>query len=214
MPDDRTFTEAEHEAILTEAVRREVAQATEDKDAKITELQNQLDVIEAEKAEALTAQEKAEKDLTDFKADIEAKETAAARKDERIDAVKAISAVELPETYFTDARVQRWCEMADEQFETLLDDMAEQALASLDDQQVKEVASLEGEARRVKLAEILSSKKGTEGTPPGATPPTQPGRETAAFGGGTTPRSPDRGEGGTSRLGQWLGARAPEPVIN
>lgn len=212
MADARTFTEAEHEAILTEAVRREVASATEDKDAKITELENQLDVIEAEKAEALTAKEKSEKDLQDYIEAQEAKETAAARRDERIDAVKAISAVELPETYFTDARVQRWCEMADEQFDTLLDDMAEQAMASLDDQQVKEVASLEGEARRAKLAEVLAANKGTDEQAGAATPPAT--RETAAFGGGSTPRSPNKGGDGPSALGKWLGARGPAPVSN
>lgn len=212
MADARTFTEAEHEAILTEAVRREVASATEEKEAKIIELENQVDVIEAEKAEALTAKEKAEKDLEDFKADITAREEAAARKDERIDAVKAISAVELPESYFTESRVQRWCEMADEQFDTLLDDMAEQALASLDDQQAKEVASLEGEARRAKLAEVLAANKGTDEGAGAATPPV---RETAAFGGGSTPRSPNTpSEGGASTLGRWLGARGPAPVSN
>lgn len=212
MADARTFTEAEHEAILTEAVRREVAQATEERDARVVELENQLDVIEAEKAEALTAKEKAEQDLASYRAEIEAREVAAARKDERVAAVQAISAIELPESYFTDERVQRWCEMADEQFNTLLDDMAEQAMASLDDKQVNEVASLEGEARRAKLAEVLAANKGTD-EPAGAhvTPPT---RETAAFGGGSTPRSPETAEGGTSKLGQWLGARGSAPVTN
>ncbi len=50
----------------------------------------------------------------------------AARKTERVAAVKAADSA-LPEEYFTEARAQRWAEMADEAFTSLVADLTEAA---------------------------------------------------------------------------------------
>lgn len=205
--DGRTFTEAEHEALLTDAVRREVASATEEKDTTISELENKVDLLEAEKAEALQAKETAQQELEDFKATIEHEREVSSRKDARIAAVKEISAAELPDTYFSDERVTRWAEMADEAFEALLNDMAEQAMAHLDDRQVAEVAALEGEPRRKKIAEFIGERK-EKANEHGEAPKGGVVTETAAFSGGKSPAGTTEG----STLGKWLGARRSAPV--
>lgn len=205
----RTFTEAEHEAILTEAVRREVASATEATETEKAELQNRIDVLEAEKAEALTAKENAETALEEFKQSITEKEEAEARKESRVAAVKEIAATELPDTYFSDERTTRWAEMSEEAFEALLDDMAEQAMAHLDDQQVTEVASLEGEARRKKIAEVFAERR-EEADRSGAHVPGKTVTETAAFRGGKTPGE----NAGKSTLSTFLGAATRAPANN
>lgn len=204
----RTFTEAEHEAILTEAVRREVASATESLETQTSELQNRIDVLEAEKAEALTARDAAKQELEDFKAELDHEREVSSRRESRIAAVKEISATVLPDEYFSDERVTRWAEMADEAFDALLDDLAEQSIAHLDDRQVTEIASLEGEARRKKIAEFVGERK-EQAKEHGEVTKPDAGRETAAFSGGKSPAS-----GGGSSLGAWLGARGHAPATD
>lgn len=203
----RTFSEAEHEAILTDTVRRERAAAVEELETEKAELQTRIDVLEAEKAEALQAKEAAETELEEFKAGIETEKEVAARKTERADAVKDVTT--LPDTYFTDERVTRWAEMSEEAFETFLDDMAEQTLARLSEEQRTEIAQIEdGEAKRKKIAAYLEAareSKEREGASTSVIP------ETAAFSGGKTPA----GDGtGRSTLSTFLGATAGAPASN
>ncbi len=80
----------------------------------------------------------------------------AARKTERVAAVKAADSA-LPEEYFTEARAQRWAEMADEAFTSLVADLTEAA----------------SHRPVTKAAETASTEKDV--------------RETAAFKGGETP---------------------------
>jgi hypothetical protein len=197
--DERTFTEKEHEALVTDAVRREVAAAIEEKDATVTELQGRIDVLESEKAAADQKVQDAEKALEDYKAEQARVAEVAAKRDSRVGAIKEVSA-HLPETYFTDERVGRWAEMADEDFAALVEAQVETSIAALPTEEAKEFEGLEGEARRAKLSEVLGKRKENAGE-------VKP--ETAAFTGGTVPSSRETaGEGGSSTLGTWLSSRA------
>lgn len=174
----RTFTEAEHEAILTTEVRREVASATEVKDARIAELETQVDTLEAEKASLETKVTEAETAFETFKTESEQAAEVAARRESRVDAVKRISARELPESYFTEARVTRWAEMADESFNELLEDLAVPAISELAAEEASQLEGLEGEARITKLGDILASRREAADAKV-----TAPQRQTAAFNG-------------------------------
>ena len=210
--DDRTFSMAEHEALLTDAVRRERETAKEEFVTELDDLRNRVDVLEAEKAEAVAAKEKAEQDLADYKAEVETAQEVDARKADRVAAVKEISSTDLPESYFTDTRVQRWAEMADEDFTALLDDMAMTTIASLSDEEQAELDKLEGEARRAKVIELAAARKGNgeETEREGAFVPER--RETAAFTGGTRPTT--NPSAGGSTLGRFLGATGHRPADN
>lgn len=192
--EERTYTEAEHFALLTDAVSRETANATAEAASKITELESKVDVLEAEKAEAVTKAEKAEQDLIDFKAELELAAEIEGRKEARVAAVREISLTELPDTYFTDERVSRWAEMADEQFNSLLDDMAASAAVGLTAEEAKLIENLDGEALRAKFAEIAQVRRETAGDEDDESSVT---KETAAFKGGTSP---------TNKQGSSLGA--------
>jgi DNA repair exonuclease SbcCD ATPase subunit len=196
--DDRTFTEKEHEALVTDAVRREVASATEETRREVAELQSKLDVLESEKAAAEQRAADAEKALEDYKAEQARVAEVAAKRDERVAAIKEVSA-HLPDTYFTDERVGRWAEMADDAFDTLVEAQAETSIAALPAEEAKLFEGLEGEARRVKLAEVVGKRKEAAGT-------TEVARETAAFGGGVAPSSRETADDGThtTTLGSWL----------
>lgn len=140
------YTEDQHFALLTSAVEREtasitaarteleaqVASLTEDKagvDAQLAEANGRLDVLEAEKVNAEAAAAAAVKALDDFKAELAEKAQVETRKADRIAAVKAANS-NLPDDYFSEARVQRWAEMADEQFTALVADMTESLAAA------------------------------------------------------------------------------------
>jgi hypothetical protein len=147
--DERTFTEAEHFALLTDAVQRETSSLTAEKsqlETTVSELQARVDVLEAEKAAETAAKDQAVSEFEAFKAEIAEKAAVEARKADRVARVKA--AAELPDTYFTDDRIQRWAEMADEQFEALVADLAEVAAAapasSGDGKTVTETAAFKG----------------------------------------------------------------------
>lgn len=185
---DRTFTEAQHFALLTDAVARETATlstakeelesknvALETEKAELatanTELQSRIDVIEAEKTAAEQARDSvqaefdAHKDAETQRAEVEA------RKVDRLAKVKAANSG-LGDDYFTEARVQRWAEMAEETFEALVADIGEAAAASA------------AEPTAEKSAEELEKEA----------------RETAAFKGGDTPTA----GGGTTLFGQFM----------
>ncbi len=208
MTDTRKYSQEEHEAILTDAVRREVASATETKDSRISELEQQLDVLESEKAALEQAKSDAEKAFEDYKADQERQREVAERKDARVTAIKEVTAHDLPDSYFTDERVTRWAEMAEEDFEALVESQAEASVAALTSEEAKELAGLEGDARRAKLVEVIGKRKESandQGTPPAE-------RETAAFSGGVIPSSRENADDGTqpTHLSTWLNRRAAQ----
>jgi chromosome segregation ATPase len=122
----RTFTEAEHLAVLTDAVRRETATLQSEKESLSTEkatLESRVDMLEAEKAVLITERDTAVSELTTFKADQAEKSAAEARKEDRLAKAKA-AADHLPEDFFTPERASRWAEMTDEAFETACADLA------------------------------------------------------------------------------------------
>lgn len=189
MADERTFTEKEHFALLTDAVTREVAKATEEADERITELTSRIDVLEAEKAAEVEKREAVEREFADFKAELEKAAEVEGRKSERIEAVKAVAT--LPESYFTTERAQRWAEMPDEQFTALLDDFAEATATSLGAEAVKEVAALDGDAKRNAVAQLVAKAREAGESDGGVT--TVITKETAAFTGGKSPSDPESG---------------------
>jgi chromosome segregation ATPase len=169
--DDRTFTESQHQALLTDAVARETASLNVVKeelearvetlssekaavDAEKAELQSRIDVLEAERAAAQKAHEDSVAEFEAFKTDLEEKAAVEARKADRVTRVKAANA-SLGDAYFTEERVLRWAQMSDEQFDSLVADITESAATSASSTETK--------------------------------PATEQARETAAFTGGTTP---------------------------
>lgn len=139
------YTEAQHFALLESAVERETASLTEVRgqleaqvaslttekaaaDAELSEVKARIDVLEAEKASAEAALEAKTKEFEDYKAELARVERVEALKTERVARVKAANA-NLADSYFTAERVQRWAEMADETFESLVADMTEAAAA-------------------------------------------------------------------------------------
>ena len=126
MADEKTYSEAEHIAILADRVSKETADLTAERDqlaSAKTELENKLDVAESAKTAAEQEAAEAKKSLEDFKAEVESDREAAARKDERIKKVRE-SAEHLGDDFFEDeARVQRITAMKDEDFEGYLADL-------------------------------------------------------------------------------------------
>ena len=133
------YTEDQHFALLQSAVQRgtaelstvkeqletQVASLTEAKtnaEAQLAEAQAKADVLEAEKATAEAEKAAIAKEFEDFKAELARKEEIETRKADRVSKVKAANA-NLADEYFTEARAQRWAEMADEAFEALVEDM-------------------------------------------------------------------------------------------
>lgn len=205
VPEKRTFTEEEHFALVADAVSREVASATDALSQENTDLKARVDVLEAEKAAEVEAKNAIQAEFDQFKADLETAREVEARKESRKAAVKEVAG-SLSDDYFTDERVQRWAEMADEAFADLLDDLVDTQIAQLAPEVVAEFAGLVGEDKRTKLAEVRSRAKAeTPDTP-------APAVETAAFTGGVTPTSPET-KGST--LGQLLrasGHAVPAPT--
>jgi chromosome segregation ATPase len=127
MADEKTYSENEHIAILSDRVAKETADLTAERDQLVSdkgELETKLDVAESAKQAAEQKAADAEKALEEFKAQIETEREAAARKDERIAKAKE-TASHLAEDFFEDEkRVARIVAMADEDFEGYLADLA------------------------------------------------------------------------------------------
>jgi chromosome segregation ATPase len=127
MADEKTYSENEHIAILSDRVAKETADLTAERDQLVSvrsELETKLDVAESAKQAAEQRAADAEKSLEDFKAQIETEREAAARKDERIAKAKE-TAGHLADDFFEDEkRVARIVAMADEDFEGYLNDLA------------------------------------------------------------------------------------------
>lgn len=138
---DRTYTEAEHLALLTDAVRRETAEQTSKQEQLQTEkdsLAQRVDVLEAEKAKAETERDKLQADFDEFKAAAERAEEIAKAKDERVAKVKAAND-QLPDSYFTEERISRWAEMTEDAFAEVVE-----ALGATSGSPLKETAAFSG----------------------------------------------------------------------
>ena len=138
---DRTYTEAEHLALLTDAVRRETAEATEKQEQLQTErdeLVKKVDVLEAEKASAEKERDELRTEFDQYKAEREKAEQIAQAKAERVDKVKAAND-QLPDSYFTEERMQRWAEMTEEAFAEVVE-----ALGATKGSPLKETAAFSG----------------------------------------------------------------------
>lgn len=197
VPEERTYTEAEHFALMSDAVSRETAQVTEELASVTTErdeLAARVDVLEAEKAAEVTAREAVQAEFDKYKDELEAAAEVEARKGARKAAIGEVAG-KLPEDYFTDERVTRWAEMSDEQFENLLDDLVDSQIASLDPDTIAEFAELDGPAKRAKLSEVRAAQANAADAGMGA------GVETAAFTGGQAPT-----KSGPTKLSQVLRA--------
>ncbi len=137
------FTEEQHVALLETAVERETASLTATNQeltatvetltsekaavqADNVELQNKIDVLESERAAETSRADIAEKALKDFQDEITEKAATEERKAARLAAVKAADG-SLGDDYFTEARVQRWAEMSDDHFDSLVEDLTEAA---------------------------------------------------------------------------------------
>jgi hypothetical protein len=130
--ENRTFTEAEHIALLADAVTRETASLTEAKtelESAKAELVQKVDVLEAEKATLQSEKDKAVADFEAFKAEVERAREVEAAKQDRLSKVKAANAA-LPDSYFTEERIQRWAEMTEEAFLSLIEDLSAAAGAA------------------------------------------------------------------------------------
>lgn len=140
--EDRTYTEAEHLALMTDAVRRETAELSEVKtglETAVSEKAARVDVLEAEKT-ALEAEKAAlQKDFDDFKAQVERAREIELAKQDRVAKIKAANE-QLPEAYFTEERIQAWAEMDEATFAIVVDGLT--ALAGAPAQ--KETAAFSG----------------------------------------------------------------------
>lgn len=126
MADEKTYSEDEHIAILADRVTRETADLTAERDqlaAEKADLETQLDVETSAKQAAELRATEAEKSLADFKAEVEQREEAAARKDERVAKVREVAA-HLDDSFFEDeARIKRIVAMDEEAFTGYLSDL-------------------------------------------------------------------------------------------
>lgn len=130
---EKTFTETEHVAILSDRVAKETADLTakvETLESQVSELQSKLDIAESAKvaAEQAAADEKAAHEA--FKTEVDEREQAAARKGDRLKKAKEVAS-HLGEGFFDEeSRVARIVAMSDETFESYIGDLAATAPAS------------------------------------------------------------------------------------
>lgn len=206
MSDEKIYSEAQHIALVTSAVERETSSLTEsneslaaevaslkasavERETAQTDLSNQVDVLESEKAAESARADAAEKALADFKAEIAELAAVEARKGERVAAIRAADE-SLSDDYFTDARVQRWAQMADAQFAELVEDLTEAAA-------------------KKKVPAPAAKGDQVDGDGDSDETPTlrQNARETAAFTGGDAVNGPT-----VSLTGSWLSAIGKLPT--
>ena len=134
---ERTFSEAEKDALVRDAITRETASLT-DKLAAIesentelkaklethgTELQGRLDTLEAERDTLQAERDTVRGEFDAFKAELEQREAAAARSEARVAAVRE-AAAGLKDDFFTDERAARWAQLSDDDFEQVKAELA------------------------------------------------------------------------------------------
>jgi chromosome segregation ATPase len=124
--EDRQFTESELTAIVADRVQRETANITAEADklrTDNTELANKLDAEISAKQAAEKAKADVEAEFEAYKKDVEEREQAAARKDERLKAVRE-AASHLSDDFFKDEnRVKRIVAMDEDSFKGYVDDL-------------------------------------------------------------------------------------------
>lgn len=149
MAGEKTYSEDEHIAILTDRVSKETSALTAERDqlsSSITELETKLDVETSAKTAAELRAVEAEKALEQFKADIEAEREAAARKDVRVTKLRE-SASHLGDDFFKDEkRVARIVAMKDEDFEGYLADLTVTAAAAPKTTTVPRETAMQGQS--------------------------------------------------------------------
>lgn len=133
---ERTFSEQEMTAIIADRVQSETASLTAETDqlkAQVTDLGTKLDVETSAREAAEQRATAAEEGLAAFKAEVEGREAASKRKEERVAAVRE-AAKHLPETFFEDeARVERIAAYDEDSFTAYLADLAAAAPKSTGD---------------------------------------------------------------------------------
>lgn len=142
--EDRTYTEAEHIALMAAEVTRETATLSDVKtglETTVSEKAAQVEVLEAEKAQLVADVAKVQADFDAYKAEIERAAEIAALKESRVEAVKTAND-QLPEAYFTSERAQTWAEMTEDAFAVVLDGLT--ALAGAKTAATKETAAFKG----------------------------------------------------------------------
>lgn len=126
MADEKTYSESEHIAILSDRVTKETANLTAERDqlaAEKTELENKLDVETSAKQAAEVRATEAEGALEAFKTEVTEEREAAARKDTRIAKIRE-AASHLDDEFFADEdRIKRITAMADTDFDGYLADL-------------------------------------------------------------------------------------------
>lgn len=202
--DDPKFTESQHFALLADAVSRETASLSEAKTVLETEkselqekvtglesekssLQSRIDVLEAEKAAEIASREKAEQEFAQYQADLAELAAVQERMTDRVERVQA--SIDAPVEYFTEARAQRWAQMADEEFSLLLADLSEHAAAKKGGKAEDMKDGGDDEASEDDMPAFMKKKKVKAAE-----------TQTAAFTGGQAPRSPEGG----SLFGKFL----------
>jgi chromosome segregation ATPase len=162
--DKRVYTEVEHLALMADAVTRETAELSEAKgelETKVSELSQRVDVLEAEKAALETAKAEVEAKFEEFQTEVERAQAVEAAKKDRLEKVKAANE-QLPDSYFTDERIQRWAEMTEEAFASLIDDLSAAAVAG----PAKETAAFAGgetptsAEKKVSVGSVLAARRG------------------------------------------------------
>lgn len=139
----RTLTDSEHAAILAAMVTKETAALNENLETlkrEKAELETKLDLELASKATLEAEKAAAVKEFEDFKANLALEAEKAAKKDERLAAVKE-AAAHLPEEFLADeARIARIVAMVDEDFNGYVADLKATA-TGVTAPQTREVAS-------------------------------------------------------------------------
>lgn len=168
---DRTFTEGEHYALVSDAVSRETAAAT----SRITELEaenlslkNSHDVLVTEKAAETQRADQAAQALVEFQERIEQEKAREARRAERVAQVAEAA----PLLELTQDRSDRIVAMSDEVFESYVSDLREVAAKA----PVKDDSKKDGIAEPDADDEDKKKKAKGKGVP----------RESAAFSGTAT----------------------------
>lgn len=126
MTEERTIAEAAHIAIMADAVKRETAELTEANATLATEkagLTARVEVLEAAKAQLETEKAELQKAFDDYKTETERLAAVEVAKATRLAAVKVANPA-LPDTHFTEERVQAWAELPEATFAVVLDGIA------------------------------------------------------------------------------------------
>ena len=123
---DRTFTEAEHYAIVADSITRETAAATARQTAaeeQVTTISNEKDALELRVTAAETAKVAAETELAEFKASIETQKAQEAKRSDRVAKLAEVA----PTLKVEGERADRIVAMEDGVFDEYLASMREVA---------------------------------------------------------------------------------------